>query len=86
MRIGITKGFINMQSMFLSNEEIIELTSRRRSDCQIEKLRSMGIEHRPRGDGSIAILRAHVNKVFGGIENMIPIAMKRIEPNWGDIR
>lgn len=71
--------------MFLTYDEIVELTGRKRQDCQLDRLRYMGIEHKLRPDGSIAILTSHVNKVFGGIEAM-PKTQKRVEPNWWAVR
>lgn len=68
--------------MFLSKEELVELTKRHRSDCQIKALRSMGIEHRVRIDGTPAVLTEHVKRIFG-IENEAAMAGKAFEPNWG---
>ena len=48
--------------MFLTKEELQELTGRTRRDAQVAALRSMGIEHRIRPDGSPAVLRAHVEQ------------------------
>jgi hypothetical protein len=54
-------------AMFLTRDELFELTGRRRSGAQVIQLRSMGIEHRLRADGSVAVLRAHVELIFGAI-------------------
>ena len=54
-----------MSSMFLDSGEIRELTNRIQHASQAKVLRAMGIEHRARPDGSIAVLRAHVEQVFG---------------------
>lgn len=70
--------------MFLTREEIIELTGRKRKDAQLAALRFMGIEHRVRPDGSIAILRAHVQQEFAGYHPERG-AEKRVEPNWAAI-
>ena len=51
--------------MILTTEELVELTRRRRSDAQVRVLRFMGIEHRRRPDGSIAVSRAHVDAMLG---------------------
>jgi hypothetical protein len=67
--------------MFLSKEELVELTNRHRCDCQIKMLRGMGIEHRVRADGSIAVLTAHVKQVFGLSADTIPTE-QRVEPHW----
>lgn len=53
--------------MFLTNDEIIELTGRTRCDAQKKQLLMMGIEHKSRADGSLAILRSHVEQEFSGI-------------------
>lgn len=49
---------------FLAPEEIKDLTDKTRRPSQVKVLNAMGIEHRVRPDGSVAILRAHVFKVF----------------------
>ncbi len=53
--------------MFLTREELCELTGRKRSGAQAIQLRAMGVEHRIRADGSLAVLRSHVELVFGAI-------------------
>lgn len=52
--------------MFLTPDELIELTGRKRRDAQAMVLRYMGIEHRVRPDGAVIVLRAHVEQVLGG--------------------
>jgi hypothetical protein len=51
--------------MFLTNEEVVQLTGRKRHPAQVRALRGMGIEHRVRPDGSVAVLRALVDALFG---------------------
>lgn len=51
--------------MFLTADELRELTCRTRSDAQRRALRAMGIEHRTRPNGSVAVLRSHVEHVLG---------------------
>lgn len=67
-------------SMFLDREELTHLTGRTRKDAQVRVLRFMGIEHRLRPDGSVAVLRAHVEKSLGG--SNVEIAEREYEPNW----
>lgn len=55
-----------MLNMWLTEAEIISLTRRRRHSLQVEALRAMGVEHKIRDDGSAAVLRSHVEKLFGG--------------------
>lgn len=52
-------------STFLSEDEIVDLTSKRRKSSQAVALRFMGIEHRIRPDGSLAILRSHIEQTLG---------------------
>lgn len=70
-------------SMFLDKEELIHLTGRTRKDAQVRVLRFMGIEHRLRPDGSVAVLRAHVEKSLGG--SAAEVVEREFEPNWAAI-
>ena len=65
----------------LSRDELVELTGRRAKNAQIRALRFMGIEHKIRPDGSVAVLRAHVESVMSG--GMLLSQSKEMEPNWG---
>lgn len=66
--------------MFLSTTEIYELTKKRGHAAQVRALRAMGVDHKVRADGSPAVLKLHVEKIFGGnIEK--PVRMKT-QPNW----
>lgn len=67
--------------MFLTPEELIELTGKQRKPAQARVLTLMGIEHRLRPDGSVAVLRAHVEKLFGGA-SVAQKAKKETGPNW----
>lgn len=51
--------------MFLTEEEIQELTGRKRHDLQRQALNQMGIEYRVRHDKSLSVLRAHVEAEMG---------------------
>lgn len=64
--------------MFLTTDELKELTGRTQTRAQIATLRTMGIEHRLRADGKVVVLREHVAKVLGGVDSK----PKRKEPNW----
>lgn len=69
--------------MFLTDKELYALTGRKRRDAQVRSLRFMGIEHRLRPDGSIAVLRAHVQGMFGQpVERDTPA---EVEPDWSAI-
>ena len=51
--------------MILSPEELVELTQRERSKAQARALTYMGIEYRIRPDGSVVVLRSHVDALLG---------------------
>jgi hypothetical protein len=67
--------------MFLTDDELFELTRHRRRTAQMRALRYMGIEHRQRPDGSLAVLKSHIEKQFDGREQSSRM-QKRIEPNY----
>lgn len=70
-----------MSDMFLTNDELQGLTCRIQRAAQQRVLRGMGIEHRVRPDGTLAVMRAHIEKSFGAA----PAAGRKAtpkEPNW----
>lgn len=68
-------------SIVLTKDEIEALTGRHRRDAQIKALRFMGIEHRVRPDGTVAVLKAHIDLVLGGNISRSS-KTRRSEPNW----
>lgn len=70
-------------AMFLTRDEIKALTLRIQHVAQVKVLCAMGIEHRIRPDGSVAVLRAHVEQSFGA--NSPHQSRTTTEPNWGAI-
>ncbi len=68
----------------LTQDEIEALTGRHRKDAQVKALRYMGIEHRVRPDGSIAVLKAHIDLLLGG--TVASHSRQRSQsPNWAAI-
>lgn len=66
---------------FLVPEEVVALTNRKVRSAQVKALKAMGIEHKVRPDGSVAILRNHITKIFDGSpENLVK--QKVVTPNW----
>lgn len=70
-----------MTSMFLTEDEVVELTGRTQRAAQKRVLNFMGIVCRERPDASLAILRLHVEESFGA---NAPKKTRRPEPqlNW----
>lgn len=71
-----------MPGIILDPDEIKEITNRTRVHAQARMLRAMGIAHKPRADGSLVVLRSHVEKLLGG---SVESKGKAIEPDWGAI-
>lgn len=70
-----------MEGMFLDDDELRSLTKRVQRAAQAKMLRSMGIAFKLRADGTLAVLRAHVEKEFGvGPERKAKT--KEFQPNW----
>ena len=70
--------------MLLTPEELEQLTGKRRRDAQIRALRYMGVEHKVRPDGSVAVLRAHVEKLLDG--DLASAKREReVEPDWNSL-
>lgn len=64
--------------MFLTPDEIAELTGRKLHKAQRSVLNHLGIEHKIRPDGSLVVLRSHVEKSLGGESGNVKLP----EPNW----
>ena len=67
--------------MILSQEQLFELTRKKRSSSQADVLNSMGIEHRLRPDGSVVVSQLHLEQVLGVVVTSQSNKIK--EPNWG---
>ncbi len=70
-------------SLLLTRDELKELTGRTRPKAQARVLMSMGIEHRVRPDGSILVLRVHLENLLCGMTDKRKI--KNATPNWDAI-
>jgi len=55
-----------MASLTLSREELQDLTHKQKSSAQVRALRAMGIEHKVRADGTVVVLRSHIEAQLGG--------------------
>lgn len=73
-----------MSDMFLSADEISSMTSRVQRAAQARMLRAMGIAFKQRADGTLVVLRSHVEKEFGvGPERQTK--GKDFQPNWSGL-
>lgn len=69
--------------MFLTEQEICDLTDRERHDAQARQLRFLGIDFRQRADGSLVVLKSHIEKSLGGItEKHVRV---KTQPNWNAV-
>ena len=66
--------------MSLTPDQLRELTVKSRPRAQARALRAMGIEHRVRPDGSLAVSRSHVEGLLGGAAGAKVVPPK--QPNW----
>jgi len=66
--------------MLLDDDQLFELTKRKRHAAQAAVLKSMGITHIIRADGSVVVSEAHVQQILG-CEVFKP-KVKSVEPNW----
>lgn len=71
------EGFI----MFLTPDEIREATGRVQHHAQAKALRALGIVFKIRSDGSLLVLRAHVETQLG-LEAPKGKKVKEFTPNW----
>lgn len=76
------KGDHVTTSIVLTKDEVEALTGRHRKDAQIKALRFMGIEHRVRPDGTVAVLKAHIDQILGATSPSPRQRNIRSEPNW----
>ncbi len=66
--------------MILTEAEIAAVTDKKRHHAQARVLRAMNIEHAPRPDGSLVVLRSHVEHLLGGVASAK--VDKKWAPNW----
>ncbi|WP_256380691.1 DUF4224 domain-containing protein [Pandoraea sp. SD6-2] len=58
--------WVLLHPIFLTQDEIRQMTGRVRYKSQSHVLSTLGIKHKVRPDGSMLVLRAHVEKSLGG--------------------
>lgn len=67
-------------STFYSYDELVQLTGKKRHSTQRAELNKLGIVHKVRSDGSLLVLRSHVELLLGG--NIAPAKKPEPTPNW----
>lgn len=72
-----------MSDMFLADDDIQALTKRKRCDAQLRVLAQMGIEYKRRPDGTLAVLRSYVEKVFG--EGVTSTPRRKTSPDFSQV-
>jgi len=73
----------SLGSLCLSDDELYELTHKKRFSARLRALNAMGIESRVRPDRTLAVCRAHVDAVLSGGTHF-DRAPRIVEPNWSD--
>lgn len=68
-------------SLLLQPEELYELTGKKHCRAQRTVLTSMGFEHRVRPDGSLVVLRSHLEQQLG-VAGAIIKEEKKAMPNF----
>lgn len=71
-----------MSDLVLSEAQLYEVTHKKRPAAQCRALRTMGIEHRQRPDGTVLVHRAHIDNLLGIVANAKVTSAKRFEINW----
>jgi hypothetical protein len=67
------------RSMFLTEDEIGTLTGRKQHKTQRTVLNHLGIQHKVRPDGSLVVLRSHVEDALGRESKHNKV---KPQPNW----
>lgn len=76
----LPRDAIKPTRMFLTRTELMDLTGKARPTAQARALQQMGVEHLRRPDGSIAVLRCHIDKLLGGGVGLT--TRKKTEPDF----
>ncbi len=71
--------------MFLTHEELVELTGKRVRSAQVKALNTLGITHKVRADGSVVVLRSHIEMILDGVPKGVK-SVRHVEPNWSAVK
>ena len=67
--------------MFLSEDELTQLTGKKLNPARIAQLNFMGIQHKVRADGKIVVLKTHIENLLDNKHRTIS-NNKETKPNW----
>jgi len=73
-----------MISTFLTKDEVAEMTGRTQRASQTRELTHMGVIHKLRADGSVLVLRAHIEQLLG-YQPTEKAKKPHFEPNWAAV-
>lgn len=72
--------------MFLTDEELQDLTKKTHKSAQIQVLCHLGVDHKRRPDGSLVVLRSHVENILQDSKAHNKPSSDEVdnisEPNW----
>lgn len=71
--------------MFLNDDELTSLTGRKRSTSRMRVLHALGVEYKRRPDGSLVVLRSHVEKLLDSALATAKLERKKNEPDWSKV-
>lgn len=72
--------------MFLTDDELYALTKKQRSSAQARVLCAMGVTYRPRADGTLAVLKAHIEAMLGAAPAAPPRRRTPAAPDLSQVR
>jgi hypothetical protein len=71
-------------NIILSEQDLIDLTQKKRRSAQRRVLAFLRITYRLRPDGSLVVHRAQVDAALGGLAESPNQKLRKTEPNWAD--
>jgi hypothetical protein len=73
--------------MFLTYEQLIELTGKTQKAAQRRVLDAMAIEYKVRPNGTLVVHEEHVTKIRKGLDTENPARLKVApSPNWDEVK
>jgi Domain of unknown function (DUF4224) len=76
---------VSFMALACTPKELFEITGKKQGAAQIRALRAMGIEHKPRPDGTPFVHRAHVDHLLGAADAKPAPESSEWEPNYAEL-